>query len=85
MDEQYQKLHTALEGEDVLNLTYENDIMQDPVRAYKKVCNWLELEEKPVKINLARTNNRGLNEVVENWGEVVSTLEGTDYAWMVEE
>jgi hypothetical protein len=82
MDKQYQTLQKALEGESVLNLTYEKDILQDPMQAYKKVCNWLEVEEMPAKINLVRTNTRKLSDVIKNWDDVVSALKNTDYGWM---
>jgi hypothetical protein len=83
MDEQYEKLRIALKGEDVLELTYEEDILDDPRVAYSKVCHWLGIENVPVKIDLRRTNVVEIDKVVRNWGEVSSALAGTRYAWMV--
>lgn len=82
-DEQYQILRVALAGEDVLELTYEEDIFDDPMIAYNKVCNWLGLERFPARVIYRRTNVKELSEVVENWGEVSGVLSDTQYAWMV--
>ena len=51
MDEQYQRLRTALAGEDVLELSYEEDIFNDPMVAYAKVCHWLGVESSPVQVS----------------------------------
>jgi len=82
MDEQYQCLRMALAGEDVLELTYEEDIFNDPVSAYTKVCNWLNVESLVSQIGFRRSNVMKLDEVVENWSEVLEALRGTQYAWM---
>jgi hypothetical protein len=82
MDKQYEILRRSLAEEDVLALTYEDDISGDPRVAYTKVCRWLGLEAVPVGIPLKKINTDELNEVVENWSEVVAALAGTRYAWM---
>lgn len=84
IDEQYQKLRNALAEEDVIELTYEEDIYADPLIAYNKICHWLGIERTPVNVKFKKTNKADLNKVVENWGEVAGSLKGTKYAWMSE-
>jgi hypothetical protein len=84
MDEQYQRLRTALAREDVIELTYEEDIFHDPMVAFNKICQWLNVESISLQINYRRTSVNELNEVVENWREVSEVLLSTQYAWMVE-
>jgi hypothetical protein len=86
MDEQYQRLRTALAGEDVLELSYEEDIFNDPMVAYTKVCDWLGVESSPVQVRQRKTPSiMDLNKVIENWSSVVEALSGTRYAWMVKQ
>ena len=86
MDEQYQRLRTALAGEDVLELSYEEDIFNDPMVAYTKVCHWLGVESSPVQVRNRKTPSvMELNKVIENWNSVVEALSGTRYAWMVKQ
>jgi hypothetical protein len=84
MDAQYAKLRRALEGEDVLELTYEDDIAREPRAAFGKVCGWLAVGAAAAETDLARTNRRALSAVIENWDEVADALSGTRYAWMLE-
>ena len=82
MDAQYARLRAALTGEDVLELSYEDDIAEDPRVACARVCAWLGLEAADTTTDLSRTNTRELSEVIDNWDEVVATLADTPYAWM---
>lgn len=83
MDGQYARLDAALAGEDVLQLTYEDDISEDPQVAYGRVCRWLGLAPVPAGVKLQKANPRSTQEVLENWEEMRGVLEGTRYAWML--
>ena len=39
-----QEVETLLAGKNVLNLTYEDDIEQDPQRAYHSICEFVDME-----------------------------------------
>jgi len=84
MDDQYARLRAALDGETVLELTYEDDIAADPRAAYTRICTWLGLEPVPAETDLRRANTRAPREVISNWDEVARTLAGTPYAWMLD-
>jgi len=72
-----------LEGERLLELTYEEDIEADPRIGYHKACDFLGVERAPVIINDSRMNPYQLSEILENFEEIARYLEDTPYAWMV--
>jgi hypothetical protein len=84
MDAQCEKLRKTLQDDDVLELTYEEDIVKDPQAAYRKVCEWLGLTATPAQVQLERSGTRALSDTVENWKDVVAALAGTRYEWMLE-
>ena len=84
MDAQYARLRAELAGEDMLELSYEEDIAESPLAAYAKVCSWLGLEAPAAEPDLRRTNPHPLREVIGNWDEIAAALAGTRYAWMLE-
>ena len=69
--------------ESSLLITYEDDILPDPVVAYGKVVNYLGLTPRHVVVNYQRTNQGNLQEIVVNLDEVREYLKGTQYEWMV--
>ena len=74
-----------LDGHDILTLTYEEDIAQDPSRAYRRVCDFLGVEPEPVEIKYGRTTPFPLSDVIENLDEVQAALAGTEFEWMLAE
>lgn len=69
-----------------LNLVYERDILRDPLVAYQRVCDLLDVVpfESPT-IPLARTVPEPLRDVIINFDQVADALRGTSYAWMLDE
>jgi hypothetical protein len=66
-------------------LTYEDDVLEDPTRAYSKICEFLGVPPGPApQIRHARTTPFGLREVVENYLEVEQHLSGTPFARMLQ-
>lgn len=84
MDGQYDRLASALAGSDVLDLSYERDIAEDPKVAYGRVCDWLGVERVPVNVTLQRANTLEVRDVILNWSDVRDALSETRYAWMVQ-
>jgi len=74
-----------LAGHDILCLTYEEDIAEDPSRAYRRACDFLGVEPEPVEIKYGRTTPFPLRDVIENFDEVKAALAGTEFEWMAEE
>ena len=74
-----------LVGRDVLDLTYEDDIAEDPLRAYRRICEFVGVKNEPVEVRYGRTTPQKLTEIIENFDEVKAALAGTEFEWMAEE
>jgi hypothetical protein len=66
-----------------LKITYEDDILPDPLVAYRKIVNYIGLRPKEVKVKYQRTNPKKLEEIVLNLEDVKKSLKGTKYEWML--
>jgi LPS sulfotransferase NodH len=84
LDAQHARLLAELAGRQVLRLSYEEHISDDPGVAYRAVCAFLGLEPRPVRPTLTKTNPFPLRDIVSNWDEVAAVLAGTPYAWMLD-
>jgi rhamnosyltransferase subunit B len=82
-EEQYRALATALGARRKLWLVYEEDFEKDPLRAYRRCCEFLEIEPHPVSIPTAKTTPFPLAEVLINFDEVAASLKGTRFEWML--
>lgn len=80
----YRVLEELLRDKPHLNLTYEDDIESDPLRAYRKTCESLKLTAEPVKVQLARTNPYPLRQMLTNFDTVSALLRATPYEWMLD-
>jgi hypothetical protein len=87
--EEFARDFTELEGllkeRPSLHLTYEEDVKEDPQRAYKKICEHLDLPACRTTVGFSRTNPYPLPELIENFDEIKSVLCGSDFEWMLEE
>ena len=77
-----QEVETLLAGKNVLNLTYEDDIEQDPQKAYRSICKFVNMEETNASVTLSKTNPFPLKDIIENFAEVKAALHNTPYEWM---
>jgi hypothetical protein len=83
LDAFYNYLDKILKNKNYLKLEYENDIMNNPLIAYKKVCNYLQVNEEDVCIRLKKTNPFSVKDSVENFEDLENELVGTQYEWML--
>jgi len=72
-----------MNGRRLLKLTYEDDIMQDPVKTSVQVCELLGISPTPAVIRYTRSTPFPLRDVVANFREVEAALAGTEFAWML--
>jgi LPS sulfotransferase NodH len=84
IDEHYSRLVKLLAGAEVLHLSYEDDVLQDPTAAYRKVCSFLDVDAEAPEIPLARTNPFPCEDIVENIDELRAALRNTRYEWMLD-
>jgi len=85
LDENYNLLQKVLSGDEVLYLFYEDDILKDPTKAYRQVCDFLGITCETPEVPLKKTNPFSYEEIVTNFDEISSCLEGTEYAWMLDD
>ena len=78
-------LEEQLIDKNVLHLSYEEHIQDNPKEAYLKICEFLQIKPKKVDVRLSRTNPYPLKDIIENMDEVRDYLHGTPYEWMLEE
>jgi hypothetical protein len=82
-DTTYNLLNDLLVDQNILRLTYEEDILKDPKIGYERVCNFLGVNGIKVTVNSARMNPFNLSEIIANFREVEGRLTGTRYQWML--
>jgi hypothetical protein len=85
IDQTYRQLESLLEDKSSLWLTYEDDILPDPRIAYRKICEFIQVEPMAVDILNQRTNPFPIREIVENYDELEAMLQGTKFEWMLTE
>lgn len=84
-DALYDTFDRLLTGDEVLRLTYEDHIEQNPRVAYEKICTFLGLPVEPADIKLRKTNPYPLSDILLNYDEVAALLRGTEHEWMLGE
>lgn len=83
IDESYDTLKNSLSSDDCLFITYEDDIEKNPIMAYNKVCDFLDLPYEKPEIKLRPTNPFSYKEIIENFQDIEIALQNTKYAWML--
>jgi hypothetical protein len=78
----YDQLELNLPSE-TLWLSFEADIEQNPSDAYRKVVSWLGMKPRKVTTPLKRTNNRPIEDMVSNWGEVEVAIQSSKHKLML--
>ncbi|MCX6973238.1 MAG: hypothetical protein NTZ94_02865, partial [Verrucomicrobia bacterium] len=62
----------------------ENDIENDPLKAYSKICEFIGVKATKPTISLSKTTPFSIRDLIENFDEVASCLANTPYEWMLE-
>ena len=82
IERRMQEAESLLLSKNVLKLTYEDDIEQDPQSAYRSICEFVNMEPTKASVNFSKTNPFPLKDVIENFAEVKAALHNTPYEWM---
>jgi hypothetical protein len=85
IDERYAMLRDLVRSDRVLELNYEDHVMNDPRVAYELICDFTGVKSARPEVRLAKTNPFPLRDCLSNHDEVCSALKGTEYAWMLSE
>jgi hypothetical protein len=79
----YADARRATSGYPKLELTYEDDLMNDPTVGYKKCCEFIGVTPKGETARLERTNPYPLIETLSNPEQVAAKLRVTGDEWML--
>lgn len=86
--EDYQKdvslINEKLKEKMLLKFTYEDDIENNPLKAYSKICEFIGIKITSPTISLSKTTPFSIRDLVENFDEVASFLAKTPHKWMLE-
>ena len=67
-----------------LELTYEDHIHDDPIKAYRLVCDFLSIAYQSVDVRHVAINSGLLSDLISNYAAVSDHLLTTRFAWMLE-
>ena len=81
-DKFFESLESIFE-EDILKMSYEEDIRDNPKKAFKKIVKYIDLDRVDVKVETKKINNRPISDRISNFEQVCECLRGTKYEWMV--
>ena len=85
MDNDTRLVKDSIGGKPLLHIEYESDIEEDPIKAYRKICEFSGIKSLNPDIKLKKTNPFPVNKLIKNFDEVKKYLDGTSYAWMLNE
>jgi len=78
-------LTTILSSRRSLQLVYEDDILNNPNDAIRKICDFLGVDYLELPVRHGRTTPHPLCQIIENHTEVEDALLGTEFEWMLTE
>src|SRR5262245_46797004 len=84
MDDDFALARRLLQGDHLLELESEEDVLDDPTVAYRKVCQFVGIEPRKARVKLQRTNPFPYDALIDNLDEVTAVLRDTPYAWMLD-
>jgi hypothetical protein len=81
----FQKAEAAIAGAQILKLSYESDIQNGPQSAVDKLCEFLGLPPHRPVVNFGKTTDLPLDQVIENFDEVVDYIANSEFRGEVAE
>ena len=78
-------LEDLLHQHNVLRLTYETDVLKDPLVGYRRICNFVNIDCIEYPIRYGKTNPFYLEDIILNYEEVKNTLGGSPFEWMLDD
>ena len=82
-DKFFEDINEILKEKDILNISYEEDIRDDPKKAFNKIIKYIGIKRVNVKVETKKINNRPISDRISNFEQVSDCLRGTKYEWMV--
>ena len=69
--------------ESYMKITYEDDILPDPIIAYRKIVNYIGLKPRKIGVKYQRTKPKKLKDIGLNLEDVNKSLKGTKFELML--
>ena len=85
MDNETALVKDCIGGKPLIHIKYETDIEEDPLKAYRKICEFVGIKPLSPEVKLKKTNPFPLKDMISNFDELKKYLEATPYAWMLNE
>jgi hypothetical protein len=82
---EYETLQALLSSRRYLHLVYEDDVLRDPRRGYRKICRFLGVQCVELPVRHERTTPQPLSQIIQNYADLEYALSGTEFEWMLEE
>lgn len=84
-DQDQNALRQGLEDAELpyIELVYEDDILNDPNTAVRKIADFIGFDFQPQPSELRKVVSKSKDEFILNFDEIHRTLENTPYAWML--
>jgi hypothetical protein len=80
-----ESLRAILRDRRTLHLVYEEDVAEDPRRAYRSICDFLGVPHVELPVRHERATPQPLREVIQNLDDVERAIVDTQFAWMLDE
>jgi len=68
-----------------LHLSYEDHILDSPLKGYEAVCNHFAVPPTPVQVRLQKTNPFRFSDIIVNYDEIFHLVSSSRHAWMLAE
>ncbi len=83
--EMFDQLDLALRNKKNLKISFEEDIEQNPLEAYNKICNFIGIKPLTPQINYQKTTPFKISQIVTNIYDVEAYLKDTPFCFMTKE
>jgi len=77
-------INNILKNKNILKLNYEDDIEENPINAYEKICDFIGVKKIKPTISLSKTTPFPIRDLIENYDAVVNCLNCSSHGWMLE-
>jgi LPS sulfotransferase NodH len=85
LENQYEVIENELKSRklDYLVLNYEDHIEKNPIDAYTKICDFINVSKSDVDVKQFKIGKSSLLDEISNPEDIINHLKDTPYAWML--
>jgi len=79
----FKELEELLSDQNILQLNYEEHILEDPMKGYQIACDYLKIKPERSLLRHKRISKYKLSDIISNYEEIERYLMNTPYYWML--